>query len=185
MPRTLLLMPLLFLVSTTGLAQSKFDGKWATERKQGPASSSDTDRERQQGVAQLELTVGGDGTTVKGTLSLGGLGGSLYTFDQGRVTGSKIYFRTLAGQSTYSTWYVELVDDNTVTLWSFGLDLVGNNVLDLVQSLPGTSPQPTAQPQTPAPPTQPTVQAVQAPQGTVPSCSPKSAIRCYMLHRAK
>jgi hypothetical protein len=174
--RALSLACLLLLVSTSTLAQSKFDGKWATERKQGP-----------QGPAQLELTA--NATAVKGTLSLGGLGGEFYTFDQGKLAGSRIYFRVLVGPSTYSTWHAEFVNDNTIILWSWGLELVGDNVLDLLKALPGVSLAPAAPAATPLQTAQSAQVTTATPGATAadppPSCSDKTGARCYVLHRTK
>jgi hypothetical protein len=160
MSRTLWLLSLAFLLSTNALAQSKFSGKWATEKK--PQLLSDN-----QGVAELELTVGGaNGTTVTGTLSVGGRS---FTSDKGAVGNGRIWIRTLVGPSTYRTWYGELANDDTLILWSNGLDLVGNDVLDLIQVLPGAT----------APPA-----ATAAPAADrVASCSGKP--QCYVLHRSK
>jgi hypothetical protein len=175
MSRTLWLVSLLFLLSTTALAQSKFDGKWATDRKPQLLSND-------HGVAQLELTASGaDGTTVKGTVSLDG---RFYTFDQGRVANGKFWFRTLVGPSTYRTWYGELVNEDTLILWSHGLDLVGNNVLDLIQVLPpGASSTQSPPVQSPPAATAPPATTAAPAADRVPSCTDK--LQCYVLRRAK
>lgn len=171
MSRTLWLVSLLFLLSTTALAQSNFNGRWATEKK--PQLLSDN-----QGVAELQLTVSGaNGTTITGTLSVGG---RTFTSDRGGIGNGRIWVRTLVGPSTYRTWYGELANDDTLILWSNGLDLVGNDVLNLLQVLPGAS-------STQSPPVQspPATTAPPAASATdrVASCSGK--LQCYVLHRAK
>ncbi|HEX4997473.1 MAG TPA: hypothetical protein VFY29_04580 [Terriglobia bacterium] len=187
---------LLLLLATAGLAQSRFDGKWKTDRPQNPELLSD--QEKRGGAAQLELTVveASGGPTVKGALSLGGLGGDFYTFDQGKgIDGTRVYFRIEMSPSTYSTWYVDMVDDDTIALWSYGLDLVGTNVQDLIQSLPAAQPQSAvSDPVAPPAPQAAPAQAVQgasttalasSPPERVTSCGANRPLRCYLLHRAK
>lgn len=194
--RTLLLALFLFAISTPGLAQNKYEGKWATGRPQ-PADPL-TDNGKGAGPAQIEIIVVGanaaNDLAVKGSLSLGGLGGNFYTFDKVTVSRNKIYFQVTVAQSTYSTWYAQLVDDNTLTVWSHGLDLVGNNVLDLIKLLPGAQFQQSAPAAVPAA-TQPAAQTVQGVQlanatptanDSAPSCGAQGApFLCYVLHRAK
>jgi len=135
----------LCLVAATVLAQNRISGKWETDRPQSPPL---TEAQRKQAV-QMDMTIVGD--KASGTLNLGGLGGTLYTFQDGKATNGKVQFR--AAEITNSpTWTVELVADNTVML-SRGslpitvLPLVGNNVLDLIKVLSTqTSPQASQQP---------------------------------------
>jgi hypothetical protein len=112
------------LMGTEGFAQTRFDGKWTTAQRQNPELLGET--ERRQGDAQLELTL--DAVNVKGALSLGGLGGQFYVFNEGKVDGMKLWFRTTAtsgNRKANSTWHVKLVDDNTIVLWSWALTLSG------------------------------------------------------------
>src|SRR5215471_2339368 len=111
MRRTVLLAFFFCFAATAAPAQNRMNGKWETDR---PANSQTTSSSsRSQGV-QLEVTV--DGDKASGSLSLGGLGGTFYVFQDGKVTGNKIQFRPDSNPAL-PIWTVELVDDNTVTLY--------------------------------------------------------------------
>src|SRR5262245_40720647 len=124
MRRSLALACIFCLATTTGLAQNRLNGRWATDRPTDPLT---TDAQRKQSV-QLEVTVQDD--KASGTLNLGGLGGTFYTFKDGKATDNKVLFRT--DPRTETTWTIEMVDNNTVMLYHGPLELVGSNVLDLI-----------------------------------------------------
>jgi Carboxypeptidase regulatory-like domain len=129
----------LCFAATSGFAQDRLNGKWATDRPTEPQLM--TDAQRRQSV-QLEVSLEGD--KASGSLTLGGLGGTFYTFKEGKVTGDKVQFRT--DPRTETTWTIEMVDDNTVMLYHGPFEIVGNNVLDLISLLGGLSqPQPVVQ----------------------------------------
>jgi hypothetical protein len=182
------------LMGTEGFAQTRFDGKWTTAQRQNPELLGET--ERRQGDAQLELTL--DAVNVKGALSLGGLGGQFYVFNEGKVDGMKLWFRTTAtsgNRKANSTWHVELVDDNTIVLWSWGLDLIGDDVLELIRvmaSRSATKDTTVAQPQTTLPAAPPASQATSestwspsAAGNPETFCRTHSISRCYLLRRSK
>ena len=131
MRRSVAVVSFLCLLTSAAFAQSRLDGRWATERSAN-----------QQ--VRLEVTI--EDAKASGTLSLGGLGGTFYTFKDGKLTGNRIQFQTDAGPMT-PTWTIELVDDDTVTLSRGDLPLVGTNVLDLIAVMGGQNrPAPTLQP---------------------------------------
>jgi hypothetical protein len=138
MRRSFALTFLICFAATTGLAQSRLNGKWVTDRPPDPQLV--TNAERRQSV-ELELTV--DGAKASGTLNLGGLGGNFYILSDGKVSGNTIQFR-MSVSGTWSTWTIELVDDKTVTLNRGPLELVGNNALDLLPLLRRLDPLPPA-----------------------------------------
>jgi len=130
----LVLAFILCFVATTGFAQSRLNGKWEADRSANSQSSTATSRNQS---VQLDLAV--DGDTASGSLSLGGLGGTFYVFQNSKVTGNRVQFRPDSNPSL-PIWTIELVDDNTVTLSRGSLPLVGSNVLDLLAVL-GNMPQ--------------------------------------------
>jgi hypothetical protein len=133
---------ILFCFLATGaFAQSGLNGRWMTDRQIDPLPLG----ERRQ-IVQLELNVEGD--KASGSVALGGLGGTFYTFKDGKLSGNKVQFRTSvtsAGQTALTNWQVELVDENTATIGSErpNLPLVGENVILLISVL-GTGVQPVA-----------------------------------------
>jgi len=152
MRRNLALAFSLCFVAATAFAQSRLNGKWETDRQKiDPQTTPYT--QRQQNV-RLEVTI--EGAKAAGSLEIGGLGGSFYVFQDGKVTGNKVEFRD--SQPYSPTWTIEMVDDNTIILTRGDLPLVGSNVLDLIAVL-GTQAQP-------ALPVQ--VAAANAPQVSVP-----------------
>jgi hypothetical protein len=120
MRRNLALAFLLCFVAATGFAQSRFTGKWATAR---PANSPLTEAARKQHV-QLDVTV--EDTKAAGSVATGGLGGTFYTFKDGKVTGNKIEFRTERGLEEL-TWTMEMVNENTVLLYRGTFQTVGTS----------------------------------------------------------
>ena len=135
--RNLVLVFLLCFTVTTAFAQSRVNGKWETDRQVN--SLTTTSAQRNQSV-QLEVAV--DGDKASGTLSLGGLGGTFYVFQGAKVIDRKVEFQPDSNPAL-PIWTIELVDDNTVTLYRGYLPLVGNNVLDLLSAL-AASPRPTS-----------------------------------------
>jgi hypothetical protein len=107
MRRSLAFATFFCLVATTGFAQSRLNGKWATPR---PAEPPLTEAQRKQNV-QLEVTIV-DGN-ASGSLASGGLGGTFHTFKDRKVTDNRFQFRTepMLEDQAYT---IELVDDNTV-----------------------------------------------------------------------
>lgn len=152
MRRTFALAFWLCLLATAGFAQSRLNGKWATDRPENWQVLSDMER-RQITQVQLEVTL--EDAKASGTMSFGGLGGTFYTFKDGSLTDNKIRFQTTRGLEML-TWTMELVDDNTVILSreGFNLPLVETNVLDRIAamaaqnrpaaSVPAPAPQPLA-----------------------------------------
>jgi hypothetical protein len=120
-------------VATTVLAQGGLNGKWETDRPTDPLPISGVHRNQ---TVQLEVTIEGD--KASGTLALDGLGGTFYIFQDSKVTGNKVQFRP-DSNPTLPMWTIEMVDDNTVTLYRGDLPLVGINVLDRISALGGTS----------------------------------------------
>jgi hypothetical protein len=129
MRRNLFLAVFFCFAATSAPAQNRMNGKWETDR---PAISQATPNSSRSQSVQLEMTV--DGDKASGALSLGGLGGTFYVFQNGKVTGNKVQFQPDSNPAL-PIWTVELVDDNTVTLYRGSLPLVGNNVLDLLNVL--------------------------------------------------
>ena len=131
MSRNLAIVLLVCLIPNAGLAQSRFNGKWATERVENPQAGT----QRKDGT-RLELEV--DGTTASGTVTIGGLGGQFEVLKDGRVNGNKIQFKTSpsANPQAVTTWTIEMLDDNTVSLRrSTELPIVTSNVLDVINVL--------------------------------------------------
>lgn len=155
MRRNLALALFLGFVATTVPAQSRLNGKWETDRPADPPSITGAHRNQS---AQLEVSIEGD--KASGTLSLGGLGGTFYIFQDGKVTGNKVQFRP-DSSPTLPIWTIEMVDDNTVMTYRGELPLVGNNVLALISPLGGVSqpvsPVPVAAVNSPSVPTDSTI----------------------------
>jgi hypothetical protein len=180
MSRVLAFTSLFFVLETFGFAQSKFDGKWATARG-----------EKNWGDAELELTV--DGANVKGNLNLGSrLGGTFLTFKEGKVEDSKVRFQTTVtsgNQTATTSWTAESVNDNTIVLWTWGLDLVGADVLDLVHALAEGRMQAQATPPASraAAPTIPVPTSTSSTPAAKPvtSCNELQGAKCYLLHKSK
>lgn len=130
---------LVCLAVTTALSQqSALNGKWATSRPADPF-------EKWQNV-QLELSI--EGTTASGTLSIGGLGGTFHVLKDGKVAGNRVRFKTQPNPSSTVTFTIDLVDQNTVTVFQSlpELPLVSNISLELAGVLPGVqaaAPNPT------------------------------------------
>jgi len=153
MRRNLIMAFALCFVAVTAFAQSRLNGKWETVRqKEDPQTAPYA--QRQQSV-RLEVSI--DGAKASGSLEIGGLGGSFYVFQDGKVTGNKVEFK-VDSQPYAPAWTIDMVDDNTVMISRGSLPLVGSNVLDLI-GVPGTSGRA-------APPIQ--VAAVANPQVSVP-----------------
>jgi hypothetical protein len=131
MRRSLALAFFLCLAAASGFAQSRLDGKWATDRPADPLTF--TDAQRKQSV-QLEVSI--EDAKASGTLSIGGLGGTFYIFKDGKVAGNKVQFQ-LGLQDIEPTWTIEMVDDNTAMLSRGDLPLVGKDVLDLFPVMRG------------------------------------------------
>ncbi len=127
----------LCFVASTAFAQSRLNGKWETDRQKIDPQPTPY-AQRQQNV-RLEINI--EGAKASGSLEIGGLGGSFYVFQDGKVTGNKVEFK-VDSQPYAPTWTIELVDDSTVMLIRGDLPLVGNNVLDLLGVL-GTQGQAT------------------------------------------
>lgn len=140
MCRNLALAFFLCFVSTTGFAQSGFNGKWATDRPADPQLI--TDAQRAQRV-QMEVTLEGD--KASGTLAFGGIGGRFYAFKNGKLSGNRVQFRTANPEPNPDTeWTIELVAENTVTISRAPLALVGTDILDLIAVLGGQGQLPPA-----------------------------------------
>lgn len=131
MRRNLALSFFLCFAATSGFAQSRLEGKWETDRTTDPFTITGVPRKQS---VQLEVTV--EGAKASGTLNLGGLGGTFYIFQDGKVTGNTVLFRP-DSVSTLPMWTIEMVDDNTVMLYHGGLPLIGSNVLDRIAVLGG------------------------------------------------
>ena len=136
MRRYAVLTFVLCVTSITALAQNRLNGNWATERLTDPTPISDA--QRRQSV-QLELNI--ESAKASGTISLGGLGGNFYTFNNASVNGNKVQFRMdPSNTGAWSTWTIELVDENTVLISRGSIEFVGNNVLDRLPVLESRPP---------------------------------------------
>ena len=80
---------------------------------------------------RLEIAV--EDGKASGSLAIGGLGGTFYTFKDGKVTGNEVQIKIDPRPDPAYT--IELVDDNTVLLIREPRTVVGNNVLDLIAVL--------------------------------------------------
>ena len=147
MPRNLILAFFICFATTTGFAQSGFNGRWATDRLAGPVPLG----ERIE-IAQLDIIV--ENGKASGSIARGGLGGTFDTFKDGKISGNKLQFRTVVvnrdGIAASTNWQVELVDENTVTITREGfgpnLPLVAGNLLDQIFVLStGVQPMPPVQ----------------------------------------
>ena len=85
MCKRLLLSLAICLVAESGFAQSPLNGKWPSARPADPIMM--TEAQRKQSV-RLELAI--EGNIASGTLTIGGLGGSFYTFKDGKVSGNRV-----------------------------------------------------------------------------------------------
>ena len=121
----------LCFVATPVIAQGRLDGKWATDRPADLASI--TEAQRRQSV-QLEVTI--EGANASGTLSLGGLGGTFYTFKDGKLIGNTIEFRADSPPAG-PWWSIEMVDVNTAVLSRGYLPLIAKDVMDLLSNMRG------------------------------------------------
>ena len=135
MRRNLILAFFFCSIATAGFAQSSVNGKWATDRPADPLLVTDAER---RGRVQLDVDI--ENGKASGSFTIGGLGGTFYTFKDGTLNGNKVQFRTDPPNAPRATWTIELVDDNTVKLGRGPLELVSNNILDLIALLPGARP---------------------------------------------
>jgi len=154
MRRYLALAFVVCFASTPAFSQNSLSGKWATDRPVGPPGPFE-----KRESTQLELSI--EGTTASATLTLGGLGGTFHVLNDGKVTGKRVQFKTRPSPDAQVTWTIDLVDENTITIFQSlpALSLVGNNVLNLISMLgapnqamptsPATVPGPTAAPGNP------------------------------------
>ena len=86
----------LCFAATTGFAQSRLNGKWATDRPADPLTIADAQRKQSVG---LEVTI--EDAKASGTLTLGGIGGTFHTFKDGKVTGNKVQFQKTRSSPTH------------------------------------------------------------------------------------
>jgi hypothetical protein len=163
MRRRLLLSFFFCLAATPGFAQS-LGGKWVTDRPKDP----DPGAPRRSSV-QLELYI--EDGKASGSIVVGGIGGSFDTFQDGKVSGKGLQFRTVVinkdGYSATTVWTVEVVDENTILLGRdpVEISLVPVNVTallprtsDRIQSQPVRPPQ--APPQVAAAPASASVRGI-------------------------
>ena len=136
MRRKLFLTLLFYLAAVPGFAQQGLNGRWATDK---PANLNPvSDFQRSQSV-QLELSV--QDAKVSGALTIGGLGGTLLTFKDGKLNGNKFQFKTTPDKdpNAVTTWTVELTDENTVLL-SHGIVEIENPRVGPLKAFQAPSP---------------------------------------------
>jgi len=114
MRKKLILAFLLHLAAISAIAQNRLDGKWVTDKPANLNAVPDPSKRSQ--IVQLELSIEDD--KASGSLALGGLGGTLYTFKDRKLNGNRLQFETTPEKdpNAVTTWAVELVDANTVLI---------------------------------------------------------------------
>ena len=117
----LMLAFVICVAAVPAVAQIGLGGKWATDY---PADSPTTTGAQSKQSVKLELIIQ-DGK-ASGSLQFGGLGGTYYRFQDGKVIGNKVLFHTEARPEP--TWTVEMVDDNTIILYREPIAVVSSTV---------------------------------------------------------